>query len=97
MFRRKRKTTKTELAAKVAENTGMTKKDSAAAVNAVFEEITKALVNGEKVQLVGFGSFDVKVRPAHTGINPATKQKIEIAASRSPKFTAGAALKEAVK
>ncbi|MBQ3280780.1 MAG: HU family DNA-binding protein [Eubacterium sp.] len=89
--------TKTELAAKVAENTGMTKKDSAAAVNAVFEEITKALVNGEKVQLVGFGSFDVKVRPAHTGINPATKQKIEIAASRSPKFTAGAALKEAVK
>ena len=89
--------TKTELAAKVAENTGMTKKDSAAAVNAVFEEITKALVNGEKVQLVGFGSFDVKVRPAHTGINPATEQKIEIAASRSPKFTAGAALKEAVK
>ena len=89
--------TKTELAAKVAESTGMTKKDSAAAVNAVFDEITKALVNGEKVQLVGFGSFDVKERPAHTGINPATKQKIEIAASRSPKFTAGAALKEAVK
>lgn len=89
--------TKTELAAKVAENTGMTKKDSVAAVNAVFEEITKALVNGEKVQVVGFGSFDVKVRPAHTGINPATKQKIEIAASRSPKFTAGAALKDAVK
>lgn len=89
--------TKTELAARVAKSTGMTKKDSAAAVNAVFDEITKALANGEKVSVVGFGSFDVKVRPAHIGINPATKTKIEIKASRSPKFTAGAALKEAVK
>ena len=89
--------TKTELAAKVAESTGLTKKDSAAAVNAVFDEITKALVKGEKVSLVGFGSFGTKVRPAHIGINPATKKKIEIAASRSPKFTAGAALKQAVK
>ena len=89
--------TKTELAAKVAESTGMTKKDAAAAVNAVFEEITKALVNGDKVQLVGFGSFSVKTRPAHLGINPASKKKIEIAASRAPKFTAGAALKAAVK
>ena len=89
--------TKTELAAKVAESTHMTKKDAAAAVNAVFDEITKALVKGDKVQIVGFGSFGTRIRPAHVGINPATKKKIEIKASRSPKFTPGAALKDAVK
>ena len=63
----------------------------------VTAEVVSPLVKGEKVQLVGFGSFDVKERPARKGINPATKEKIEIAASRSPKFTAGAALKNAVK
>lgn len=88
--------TKTELAAEVAKKAGMTKKDAALAVNAVFDCMKEALVKGEKVQLVGFGSFEVKERPAHMGINPATKEKIEIAASRGPKFTAGAALKEAV-
>jgi len=74
----------------------MTKKGAAEVVNAVFDSIKDALVNGEKVQIVGFGSFDVKVRPAHKGINPATKEKIDIAESRTPKFTAGAALKDAV-
>ena len=71
--------TKTELTAEVAKKVGLTKKDAALAVNAVFDCVKEALVKGEKVQLVGFGSFD------------------EIAASLSPKFTAGAALKEAVK
>ena len=70
--------TKTELVALVAEKTGLTKKDSEKAVKATFEAVTEALVKGEKVQLVGFGSFEVKERPAHMGINPATKEKIEI-------------------
>ncbi len=89
--------TKTELAAAVAKKAGMTKKDSANAVNAVFDCIKEALVNGEKVQVAGFGSFEVKERAAHTGINPSTMEKIWIDASRSPRFTAGAALKDAVK
>lgn len=87
---------KTELIAAVAEKAGMSKKDSEKAVNAVFETITAALTAGDKVQLVGFGSFDVKERAAHIGRNPQTKEEIEIPASRVASFKVGKALKDAV-
>ena len=87
---------KTELVAAVAEMIGASKKDSEKAVNAVFEAITKALVAGDKVSLVGFGAFEVKERPARTGRNPRTKTEITIPASRSASFKAGKALKDAV-
>lgn len=89
--------TKVELIAKVAEKSGLTKKDAEAAVSALFEEITGALKSGDKVSLVGFGSFSVKDRPARECINPATKEKIKVAATRVPAFKAGTALKDAVK
>ncbi len=85
---------KAELAAAVAVKTGASKKDSEKAVNAVFETITEALVKGEKVQLVGFGSFEVKTKAARTGINPATLQEIEIPESKTVAFKAGKFLKE---
>ena len=87
---------KTELVAAVAEKTGMSKKDSEKAVNAAFDSITEALAAGEKVQLVGFGAFEVKERNARVGRNPMTKEEIEIPASRVPAFKAGKALKDAV-
>ena len=87
---------KTELVAAVAEKTGASKKESEKAVSAVFETITKALVAGDKVALVGFGAFEVKDRPARTGRNPRTKEEIAIPASRSASFKAGKALKDAV-
>ena len=87
---------KAELAAAVAEKTGASKKDSEKAVNAVFEAITESLVKGEKVQLVGFGSFETKERNARVGRNPRTKEEIEIPASRVPAFKAGKALKDTV-
>ena len=87
---------KTELVAAVAEKTGMSKKDSEKAVNAAFDSITEALVAGEKVQLVGFGAFEVKERNARVGRNPRTKEEIEIPASRVPSFKVGKALKDAV-
>lgn len=87
---------KTELVAAVAEKTGMSKKDSEKAVNAAFDSITEALVAGEKVQLVGFGAFEVKERNARVGRNPKTKETIEIPASVVPVFKAGKALKDAV-
>ena len=87
---------KTELIAAVAEKTGLSKKDSDAAVAAVVDAITESLVQGEKVQLVGFGSFEVKKRAARTGRNPHTKEQIEIPASRVPVFKAGKALKDTV-
>ncbi len=91
---------KTELIAQVAEKTGLSKKDSELAVNlavnASLETITETLVQGEKVQLVGFGAFDVKERGVRMGRNPKTKKEIEIPASRVPQFKAGKALKEAV-
>ena len=87
---------KTELVAAVAEKTGMSKKDSEKAVNAAFDSITEALVAGEKVQLVGFGAFEVKERSARIGRNPKTKESIEIPASVVPVFKAGKALKDAV-
>ena len=86
---------KTELIAQVAEKTGLSKKDSELAVNASLETITETLIRGEKVQLVGFGAFDVKERGVRMGRNPKTKE-IEIPASRVPQFKAGKALKEAV-
>ncbi|MCI6486562.1 MAG: HU family DNA-binding protein [Candidatus Limivicinus sp.] len=87
---------KTELVAAVAEKTGMSKKDSEKAVNAAFDSITEALVAGEKVQLVGFGAFEVKERNARVGRNPKTKETIEIPASRVASFKVGKALKDAV-
>ena len=83
---------KTELIAAVAEKAGMSKKDSEKTVNAVFESITAALAEGDKVQLVGFGTFEVKERGARIGRNPRTKEEIEIPASRVPSFKVGKAL-----
>lgn len=87
---------KTELITKVAEMTGTSKKDAEKAVCATLDAITNALVNGDKVQLVGFGTFEVKERAARTGRNPRTRESIEIPASRLPVFKAGKALKDAV-
>lgn len=87
---------KAELVAAVAEKTALSKKDSEKAVNAAFEAITAALVGGDKVQLVGFGAFEVKERNARVGRNPKTKEEIEIPASRVASFKVGKALKEAV-
>jgi Bacterial nucleoid DNA-binding protein len=87
---------KAELITAVAEKTGLSKKDSEKAVNTTLEAITAALEAGEKVQLVGFGVFDVKARAARVGRNPKTKEEIEIPASRVPQFKAGKALKDAV-
>ena len=87
---------KAELIAAVAEKTGLSKKDSEKVVNATFDTITSTLESGEKVQLVGFGVFDVKSRGVRIGRNPKTKEEIEIPASRVPSFKAGKALKDAV-
>lgn len=87
---------KAELITQVAEKTGLSKKDSEKAVNATLDTISVSLENGEKVQLVGFGVFDVKERGVRMGRNPKTKEEIEIPASRVPQFKAGKALKEAV-
>lgn len=88
---------KVELAAVVAEKTGFTKKDSEKAVNAVLDAITEKLAAGEKVQLVGFGGFEVKERAAYTGHDPRTMEAITIPASKVPTFKAGKALKDAIK
>ena len=87
---------KAELIADVATKAGLSKKDSEKAVNAALETITASLQAGEKVQLVGFGVFDVKERGVRIGRNPKTKEEIEIPASRVPQFKAGKVLKEAV-
>ena len=87
---------KAELIATVAEKTGLSKKDSDAAVNAVLNTITETLKADEKIQLVGFGSFETKKRAARTGRNPRSKETIEIPASAVPTFKAGKALKDAV-
>lgn len=88
--------TKTELISVVAEKTGFSKKDADKAVAAVFDSISGALAGGEKIQLVGFGTFEVRDRAAREGKNPATGEKIKIAATKVPAFKAGKALKEAV-
>ncbi len=88
---------KTELVAAVAAKANLSKKDADAAVSAVLASITEALADGDKVAIAGFGSFEVKERAARQGLNPRTKEKIEIAASKVPSFKAGKALKDAVK
>ena len=87
---------KTELVASVAEKTGLTKKDAEKAVNALFDSVQDALTVGDKVQMIGFGTFEVKERAARKGRNPRTGQDIEIPASKNPVFKAGKALKDAV-
>ena len=87
---------KAELINAVAEKADLSKKDTEQAINAAIEVITKALKKGDKVQLVGFGSFEVKKRAARTGRNPRTKEEIKIPASKIPVFKAGKALKDAV-
>lgn len=88
---------KTELVAAVAEKAALSKKDAEKAVAAVIDSVVDALKAGDKVQLVGFGTFEVKERAARTGINPLTKEKIKIAASKNPAFKAGKAFKDAIK
>ncbi|MBQ3136414.1 MAG: HU family DNA-binding protein [Clostridia bacterium] len=88
---------KTELINAVAAKAEISKKDADKALSAVLASIEEALVKGEKVQLIGFGTFEVKERAARTGHNPKTGEAIEIAAAKLPSFKAGAALKNAVK
>lgn len=88
---------KHDLIVKVAEATDLTKKDATAAVNATFDAIAEYLTAGEKVQLIGFGNFEVRNRAERKGRNPQTGQELTIAASKVPAFKAGKALKEAVK
>ncbi len=88
--------TKTTLIEAVAENAGLKKVDAEKAVNAVFAAIEASLVAGDKVQVTGFGSFDVKSKPAREGRNPKTGEKIQIKASKAPSFSAGKTLRDAV-
>ncbi|MCL2563296.1 MAG: HU family DNA-binding protein [Oscillospiraceae bacterium] len=87
---------KAELIAVVAEKAGLSKKDTEKAVNSFVDAITESLQGGEKVQLVGFGVFEVKERAARMGRNPKTKEQIEIKASKVPVFKAGKAFKDAI-
>jgi len=88
--------TKADLVNAMAEKTGLIKSDAEEALKAFIETVTGALKSGDKVALVGFGTFSVGERAARTGQNPQTGQKIEIAAAKVPKFKAGKALKDAV-
>lgn len=87
---------KSELVASVAEAAELTKKDAEKAVNAVFASVQKALVENDKVQIIGFGTFEVRTRAARKGRNPQTGETIEIPESKNPVFKAGKALKDAV-
>lgn len=87
---------KTELVAKMAEKSGLTKKDAEKALNAFFDSVQDALVEDDKVQIIGFGTFEVKERAARKGRNPQTGKEIDIPASKNPVFKAGKALKDAV-
>ena len=87
---------KTELIAAMAEQTELSKKDAEAALKAFIDVVSEELKKGEKVQLVGFGTFEVSERAARDGRNPATGETMTIAASKSPKFKAGKALKDLV-
>ena len=89
--------TKSEFVDQVADRAGLSKKDAGDAVEAVLETIEDALKRGSDVTFSGFGKFSVSQRGAREGRNPATGEKIQIAASRVPKFTAGAGLKKAIK
>lgn len=87
---------KTELVAAIADQADLSKKDAEKALKAFVDVITDELKKGEKIQLVGFGSFGVTERAAREGINPLTKKPMSIPASKAPKFKAGKALKDAV-
>lgn len=87
---------KTELVAAIAEKTELSKKDAEKALKAFTEVVADELKKGEKIQLVGFGTFEVSERPAREGRNPRTGETMQIAASKAPKFKAGKALKDAV-
>ncbi|MEX2460981.1 MAG: HU family DNA-binding protein [Paenibacillaceae bacterium] len=87
---------KSELISKVAELSELSKKDATKAVDSVFEAISEALKGGDKVQLVGFGNFEVRERSARKGRNPQTGQEIEISASKVPSFKPGKALKDSI-
>jgi DNA-binding protein HU-beta len=89
--------TKADFVDRLAAKSGLTKKDAATVVDAFVEVVTDALKKGEDVQFTGFGKFYVQDREARQGINPQTKAKIEIPASKVPKFSAGLALKSAIK
>ncbi len=88
---------KTQLIDKIAAGAGLTKAEAKLALEATVDAIKEALKDGDKVQLVGFGTFAVTEKPAREGINPATKQKIQIAAKKVAKFKAGAELADAIK
>ena len=87
---------KTDLISSVAEKSELTKKDAEKAVSALFASVEEALARGEKVQLVGFGTFEVRDRKARTGRNPQTGEEIQIPAAKVPAFKAGKSLKDAV-
>jgi DNA-binding protein HU-beta len=89
--------TKTDLVSAVAEKACVTKKDAGAVLDALIDEIIGAVKKGDRVQLVGFGTFELRERAARTGLNPQTKEQIEIPASKAPAFKAGKAFKDAVK
>ena len=88
---------KTELVASIAEKANISKKDAEKAVAAFIESVTEELKKGGKVQLIGFGTFEVREHAARKGINPLTKQEITIAASKNPVFKAGKALRDEIK
>lgn len=87
---------KNEFVAAIAEKSGLTKKDAEAALNAYTEVVTDALKAGDSVQLIGFGTFEVRERAARQGRNPHTGEAIEIAAAKAPAFKPGKALKDAI-
>lgn len=87
---------KTELVAALAKKTGLTVKDSGAAVNGLIDILTNTLADGDSISLIGFGTFEVRDRAARQGLNPRTKEKIEIPACKVPSFKAGKGLKDAV-
>ena len=88
---------KTELIANIADKAGLSKKDAEKALNAFIASVEEALIKGDKVQLVGFGSFETRERAARKGRNPQTKKEITIPASKAPVFKAGKAFKDAIK
>ena len=95
-FERRFLINKTELVAAVAESTGVSKKETAAVIDATFEKIAATIEEGDKVQLIGFGTFETRDRAAREGINPLTKEKIQVEACKVPAFKPGKALKENV-
>lgn len=89
--------TKIELVEKISEKTALTKKDSEKALNAFIDSVKEAVAGGDKVQLIGFGTFEVRQRSARVGRNPRTGENVKIAATKTPAFKAGKAFKDVVK